>query len=68
MIAKPMRAQDVKQNGAIVTLAPEKLAALGDGVLMVGRFGPGTCSFFAGPPACAPRDAVWICDVIFATP
>lgn len=29
MIAKPMRAQDVKQNGAIVTLAPEKLAALG---------------------------------------
>jgi hypothetical protein len=60
--------QAQQQTRAIAQKRLEKLAALGDGGLMMGRFGPGTCSFFAGPPACAPRDAVWICDVIFATP
>jgi hypothetical protein len=45
-----------------------KLAELRGGNLMMGRFGPGTCSFFAGPAGSAPTDAVWIRDVIFAGP
>jgi len=46
----------------------EKLAALRGGTLLTGRFGPGTCSFFAGPPGSSPTDAVWVCDVVFAEP
>jgi hypothetical protein len=45
-----------------------KLAALRGGNLMMGRLGPGTCSFFAGPSGSAPTEAVWIRDVIFAGP
>jgi len=45
-----------------------KLAVLRDGNLLKGRFGPGSCSFFAGPIGSAPADAVWIRDVVFAGP
>jgi hypothetical protein len=45
-----------------------KLAELRDSNLLKGRFGPGTCSFFAGPAGSSPADAVWIRDVAFAGP
>jgi hypothetical protein len=45
-----------------------KLADLRGGSLMKGQLGPGTCSFFAGPPESSPADAVWIRDVVFAGP
>jgi hypothetical protein len=46
----------------------DQLAELRGGGLMMGRFGPGTCAFFAGPADSAPADAVWIREVVFAQP
>jgi hypothetical protein len=60
--------QTQQQIRALAQKRLEKLTQLKSGGLMMGRFGPGTCSFFAGPADSTPKDAVWICDVNFAGP
>jgi hypothetical protein len=44
----------------------EKLTELRGSPILLGRFAPATCSFYAGPAGSSPEEAVWICDVIFA--